>query len=403
MKNVIKSAGSRYFAFDTGSKCFELGTCGVEKKIPLAEFLRFSDSRPWRFPVREYASPRVAVTPDEEPMLIVAVENDEFLCGLAFTFDGELLKGDLLLSVKKESEYNFVALALPVEQDSNFTFPGVLYNNNPSVAPDRLVAHFPPEGEASLMVEESRLSVTGVNAEKEGHFFSLFSVPEMEFEWTIGVHKDENGITSLMLGNGCVSFNGVPDQVYIAKHVAADPGCVYRNFQPGDKLTKRFALSWGDAGHKGHGFRDLISNGFKLLVPVTEEANSREEVISLKVQALVERWAGNGYVNTMPDNLYRAPQKFLFGWTGQSFRLALCDLRYALLKKEEAGIKRMRRCVEFFLQNSKSAVPGLRNNYFDLDTLKWHPEGGVNRPRFSSRALGETWSDLARIISCCRK
>ena len=403
MKNVIKSAAGRFFAFDTESKCFELGGCGTEKKFTLGEFLRFSDTCPWSFPVREYDSPRVAVTPDDEPMLIAAVENDEFLCGLAFSFDGELLKGDLLLSVKKESQYNFVALALPVEQSSNFTFPGVLYNNNPSVAPNRLVAHFPPEGNASLMVEESRLPVTGVNAEKEGIFFSFFSVPEMEFEWSIGAHKDENGVTSLMLGSGCVSFNGVPDQIYIAKHVAASPGDLYRNFQAGDKLTKRFALSWGDAGHKGHGFRDLISNGFKLLVPMTEEAKSREEVISLKMQALVERWAGNGYVNTMPDNLYRSPQKFLYGWTGQSFRLALCDLRYALLKKEEEGIKRMRRCVEFFLQNSKTSVPGLRNNYFDVDTLKWHSDGGAEKPRYSSRALGETWSDLARIISCCRE
>ncbi len=402
MKNVIKSAGNRFFAFDTESKSFELGGCGIEKKFLLAEFLRFSDSRPWSFPVKEYDSPRVAVTPDD-PMLIVAVENDCFLCGMAFNFDGELLRGDFFLSVKKDLPYNFVALALPVCQDSAFTLPGVLYNDNPSTPPEHLVAHFPAAGTASLMVEESRLPVTGVNAEKDQKFFSLFSVPEMEFEWTLGAHRDERGETSLMLGSGCVSFNGIPDQVYIAKRAAADPGCVYRNFQAGDRVTKRFALSWGEVEHKGHGFRDLIGSGFKLLAPVTEESKSREEIISLKMQALKERWAGNGYVNTMPDNLYRAPQKFLYGWTGQSFRLALCDLRYALLKKEEDGIKRMQRCVAFFLQNSKTSVPGLRNNYFDLDTLKWHPDGGMQNPRYSSRALGETWSDLARIISCCRE
>ncbi len=402
MKNVIKSAGGRFFAFDTESKSFEIGGGGIEKKIPLGEFLRFSETRPWSFPVREYDTVRVAVTPDEEPMLITAVENEEFLCGMAFCFDGELLKGDLFLSVKKDTSYNFVALAVPVWNDANFTCPGVMYNNNPSVAPEHLVAHFPAEGQASLMLEESRLPVTGVNGEKDGEFFSLFSVPEMETEWTLGLHREE-GKSLLMLGSGCVSFNGIPDQVYIAKRVAADPGCVYREFRAGDKVSKRFALSWGEAGHKGHGFRDLIRNGFALLVPAAEEAKSREVVIALKMQALNERWAGNGYVCTMPDNLYRSPQNFLYGWTGQSFRLALCDLRYAILKKEQQGIDRMRRCVTFFLENSKTSLPGLRYNYFQLDGLRWNANGTAEQPLFSSRALGETWSDLARIIRCCRE
>lgn len=403
MKNVIKSPAGRYFSFDTGSGVFEFGGGGVEKSVALGEFLRFSESRPWNFPVRTYENVRVAVTPDEEPMLIAAVENEEFLCGLAFNFDGELLKGDLFLSVKKDLPYHFAALALPVENASQLTLPGVLYSDNPSAAPEHLVAHFPPCGTASLMVEESRLPITGVNAQSGRKFLSLFSVPEMDLEWTLGAHRDEKGADWLMLGSGCVSFNGVPDQVYIAKRKAGDPGCVYRNFQKGDQLTKRFALSWGESAHEGHGFRDLVSSGFKLLVPVTEEAKSREEVIALKKQALNERWSGNGYVCAMPDNLYRSSAAFLYGWTGQSFRLALCDLRYALLKKEEEGIRRMRRCVDFFLRNSKTDVPGLRNNYFELDGFKWHPNGTAEEPLFSSRALGETWSDLARIIRCCRE
>ncbi len=398
MKNVIKSPGGRIFAFDTESKCFEMAGAGIEKSFSLGSFLRFSETEPWSFPAREYENVRLAVTPGDNAMLIVAVENEEFLCGTAFNFDGELLKGDLFVNFKKDSAKNFIALALPVENDSNFTCPGVLYNNNPSS--ERLVAHFPSEGKGSLMLEESRLPVTGVNAEKDKHFFSLFSVPEMESGWTLGLHREEQ--TLLMLGSGCLSFNGIPDQAYVAKGVAADAGCVYRSFRAGDKFARRFAVSWGEAEHEGHGFRDLVSSGFNLFVPATEEAKSRDEVISLKMQALNERWSGNGYVGTMPDNLYCSPAYFLYGWTGQSFRLALCDLRYALLHKEEQGIDRMRRCVEFFLRNSKTDIPGLRNNYFGLADLKWYANGTPEEPLYSSRALGETWSDLARIIRCCR-
>ena len=142
MKNVIKSPAGRYFSFDTGSGAFEFGGGGVEKSVALGEFLRFSESRPWNFPVRTYENVRVAVTPDEEPMLIAAVENEEFLCGLAFNFDGELLKGDLFLSVKKDLPYHFAALALPVENASQLTLPGVLYSDNPSAAPEHLASIF---------------------------------------------------------------------------------------------------------------------------------------------------------------------------------------------------------------------------------------------------------------------
>ena len=159
----------------------------------------------------------------------------------------------------------------------------------------------------------------------------------------------------------------------------------------------------GPVAAKGHGFRDLSRSGFDLLAPAPAPARSREEVIDLKMQALRERWAQDGYLCTMPDNLYRKPPTFLYGWTGQSFRLALCDLRYALLAGETEGIGRMRRCVDFFLKNSGTALPGLRNNCFELDGQFWHADGPSGSPLFSSRALGETWSDLARIILCCRE
>ena len=404
MRNAIHSAGGRVLAFDTETRELAFSGGGIERRVRLEALLRFSNSRPWKFPESVFDIVRLAAVPGDETMLVVAAENDCFLCGLAFDFDGEILRGDLLISCKKEAKDTFVALTLPVSGDGIFTCPGILYNDNPSASPGRLVPHFSAAGPASLVVEESRLPITGVNAEKEGVFLSLFSFPEPEDrEWTLGLHRNGTETTFLMLASGCVSFNGVPNLIYIAKNTAGEPGEPYPCLGAGERLAKRFALSWGQTESTGHGFRDLSRSGFDLFSPVPCPARNREEVIELKMQALRERWAGDGYLCTMADNLYRAPQTFLYGWTGQSFRLALCDLRYALLKGETAGIDRMRRCVGFFLDNSGTALPGLRYNYFDVDTLRWHANGSAEDPRFSSRALGETWSDLARILLCCRE
>ena len=80
MKNVIKSPGGRIFAFDTESKCFEMAGAGIEKSFSLGSFLRFSETTPWSFPAGVYENVRLAVTPGDDAMLIVAVESDEFLC-----------------------------------------------------------------------------------------------------------------------------------------------------------------------------------------------------------------------------------------------------------------------------------------------------------------------------------
>jgi len=395
--SLLRSQEGRGFAFDAETGCFVFSFERSERRTVLGSLLRFSRTRPWHFPESVFRRVRSAVTGEG---LTVSAETEDFFCGLSFHFAGEILQGELQLDCRRDLDGVFAALALPVAGESIFTCPGVLYNDNPSS--ERLTAHFPPAGPASLMLEESRLPIPGVNAEKDGVFLSLFSVPGPGREWTLGLHRDEDGRTLLLLGSGCVSFNGVPDHIYIAKNTAGDPGEPYPCLASGAHVTKRFALSWGSAA-KGHGFRDLSKSGFDLLSPAPVPARSRKEVIDLKMQALRERWAQDGYLCTMPDNLYRRPPAFLYGWTGQSFRLALCDLRCALLAGETEGIVRMRRCVDFFLKNSGTALPGLRNNYFELDGLFWHAYGTPERPLFSSRAQGETWSDLARIILCCRE
>ena len=121
MKNAIKSPGGRVLAFDTESRSFEISGAGISKVFSLGTFLRFSETKPWSVPAREYEKVRLAVTPGDETMLVVAAEDDEMLCGMAFNFDGELLKGDLLVSFKKDSCKNFVALAIPVDGESKYT------------------------------------------------------------------------------------------------------------------------------------------------------------------------------------------------------------------------------------------------------------------------------------------
>ena len=128
-----------------------------------------------------------------------------------------------------------------------------------------------------------------------------------------------------------------------------------------------------------------------------------EEVIQLKYAALRERWAGDGYLAVMPDNIYQKPSYYLYGWAGQSLRLALCDLRYGVRYTVPAGIKRCLHAAEFFIKNSRTTVPGLRFTTFFLRNEEWRPGEILNDQTFSARALGETWSNFARILLFCRE
>ena len=135
MRNAIHSAGGRVLAFDTETRSFAFSGGGAERTVGLESFLRFSRSCPWRFPESAFDTVRLAAVPGDETMLVVAAENASFLCGLAFDFDGEILRGDLLISCKQEAKDFFVSLTLPVAGDGIFTCPGILYNDNPSASP----------------------------------------------------------------------------------------------------------------------------------------------------------------------------------------------------------------------------------------------------------------------------
>lgn len=400
MEDILISSEGRFCTVNAEKQTLRFYGRGYDREFSFSSFLRFSRTRPWDFPLQQYDIFSVSKQADS---LAVTIGSNELSAEIVFRFTRGILKCSLEVFFHRESSVNHVAVAVPITSDAILTLPGVLYNNNPAVAEVDTVAHFPPTGSGSLIVEESRLPITGVNAEKNGSSISLFSVPDNRKEWTLGPHRNTAGETFLMLTDGCLSFNGVKDRIYSAKRAVSDNCGTCNNFAAGQKISKDFVLSWGETAHCGHGFRDLVLSGFKILQPAEHGILTRQEVIDLKMSALKERWAGDGYICAMPDNIYGIKPYFLYGWVGQSFRLALCDLLNALNRKEREGIERMYKCVDFFLKNSKTDIPGLRYNYFHLEDSSWTGEGSGDKQCFSARSLGETWTDLARIIRCCRE
>jgi hypothetical protein len=112
--------------------------------------------------------------------------------------------------------------------------------------------------------------------------------------------------------------------------------------------------------------------------------------------------AGYTKFSDIPGNGPRKPRHFLYGWTGQALKLAWCDAQLGFDTRDRLRIDRCRAAVEFYLSGSPTPTPGLRHNAYQVGTRRWTSFRVANRPMISSRAYGETLTDLADIISLFR-
>ena len=368
---------------------------GVNLLIPLQSFLRHSCARPWQLQETE----KLQTTPVmQDAAFLLQLHTSQYALDLHFSSRDGVFFLQATWNILQPLNDAVLGLVLSLPAASRLTIPMSLYNDNPSTPPERLAPHFPPVAGASLVLEESRLPIPAVNAEWDGVFFTWLLLPGGQ--WSLGAERPASKHCELTLCSGALAFNGQHDKVYSYKGEVRDCTAGYQNYAPGDTLQKSFAWNWGTCTEPGWGFRDLAQSGFTLLQPQATPVLDRQEMIERKMAALRERWAGDGYLTCMPDNIYRRPPYFLYGWTGQSLRLAYCDLRYAKLSGRRDGIDRAFRCLDFFLNSDNEPLPGLRYNYYYLEEDKWCVSEGTG---FSSRALGETYADLARILLYCRK
>ena len=312
-------------------------------------------------------------------------------------------------------------LATDSGPDARVTLPGVSYNGNPSADPRRLVPRLTIDG-GPLVVEEHRLPVPAVNIEWAAGgarvALTVLALPARrgperagDQGWTLGGTYGAHGFEVLSL-SGVLALNGARDTRYAFVNGAAaasDEG--YRTLRPGDSCAKTLVLDLRPCGQPGHGFRHLVPCAWDVLRPRVRPVLAPTETIALKAAALQARWRehgdGGGFLvapaSRVEGNIYDRPPGFLFGWTGQSLRLAWCALALGLLGADAAWERRGRAVLDDFAAAPDCPeAPGLRSMYHAVDEGRWYADGRRQDERFSSRMVGEALSNLADCLLLLR-
>lgn len=395
-----------------GDVLLVLDNAGMRLGLRFASLMRASFTRPWDY--RALALNRVNCDIRDSTMLVEGV-SEKFEVKAQFEFADNMLHCKCSWEALEPLKEAGVALVIEVEHDVNterVTLPMSIYNGNPSIAPTVIAPRFPRTAGASFVEEESRFPIPCANVEwiqgGRSRFVSLFMIPDdADTEWTLGVHRPGTGSICLMATSGSVSFNGTKDEIYGTKNKNVKIESGYHDFATGQTLSKSFAIRFDAPQQEGWGFRDIVRSGHRLFKPHVTPALALDDVVELKTAAMNERWNESdgmaGFLCVMPDNVYRRPPYYLWGWTGQSFRMALCSAREGFEAGKPELVERARKCVKFFLDGSGTETKGLHYNRYFLDKRKWLGEEYFKEDRFSSRALGETFWNLSKLILLFRQ
>ena len=310
-----------------------------------------------------------------------------------------------------------VLLHSDTDAPQKVTIPHVIYNDNPSADPERIVPHIGKEPGKGVIVEEHRLPIPGVNLEwKEGQqtvFFSVLSLPKVVIGedrdyWSLGALYGSRGDTVALL-SGPLMFAGIKDMVYGGQCTPLSYERGYRTLFAGQTLEKSWLLDFGFIG-EGRGFRNLVQLGFEALHPHNQPAHSFREMVEYKKMVLDTRYQNTtdscGYLcfGAANDfgNLSRRPEYYLYAWTGQSLKLAWGECVLGLQYGETHRLQRALDAVGFFVHGSEGDVPGLLRCYYMIEEKSWR--GGWDKPDadLSSRMEGEALMDLIDILSLLR-
>jgi len=366
---------------------------------------RFSLEKPWNLLAQQFKS--VSCAQNDEKIILKGL-NDYFETVLELSFIDNLLKVELTMTCVSLTPVPNASVALVLDIKSvldteRITMPHILYNNNPSADPERLVPHFGKDVGECLVCEETRFPIPCVNVEwqenNKNRFVSLFSRPSgSEIDWSLGCVRYKNGI-NLVCASGILALNGKKDETYGTQCKSFHLENGYYNLQKGDLLTKTCFIDFGESEYLGWGFRNIISSGYKIFSPKNSPCLTLERVIKLKANALRHRWHEDknsyGYLCVPKNNVYNKPANYYcYGWTGQSLRLAWCAGKLGIEKNDRQLISHCEKAVNFYVDHSETEIPGLKfNNYF-IDEKKWNGSPS----NISCRAMGEALVNLGKVI-----
>lgn len=298
------------------------------------------------------------------------------------------------------------------------TIPHMIYNDNPSANPDKIVPHLGDIPGQGLIVEEHRLPIPAVNVEwqqgEDWFYFTLLSKPEVvtgedKDYWSLGAIKAEDGdaITSL---SGPLMFNGYFDSVYGGRGTPLSSQMGYRNLQPGESISRTFFLDWGSC-IVGKGFRNMVTMGYEVLKPETVPLHDPEDMVAFKKNVMDTRYYKDGEVcgyKTFGDandfgNISKRPDYFLYGWTGQAIKLAWSDCVLGLKTEETFRLQRGMEIVDFFVRKGQSDRKGLFYGYYVIELDSWRGSWKNPEAALASRIEGESVSDLLDVMRLLKK
>ncbi|WP_427890636.1 hypothetical protein ACQHIV_00785 [Kribbella sp. GL6] len=394
------------------------GTPYLER--PLAELLTYSAGRPWQLEAPQpdgwWSSRRAGEHRAGFRTGPLAVE-------LRLSFDSSD-RLDLEVRWRNTSQHRIADLAVGLlldpgrGQDSRLTIPGLIYNDNPSADPLRAVPRIGHTPGGGFVAEEDRLPIPGINLEwragRDRRWLSLFSRPRARRSadgqvryGSLGVIRQEGPVIAAL--SGVLMFDGKQDVRYVGKAETSATDDGYLMLRPGEVFTQQLVLDWGPLEVRGHAFRQLVRTGRELFTSPGASGLPVAESIALKTVALDNRWYQSGAVagytkfSDIPGNGPVKPAHFMYGWTGQALKLAWCDARLGFTARDRLRVDRCRAAVEFYLAGSATPTAGPRHNAYQVDTRRWTSFRTGSRPMISSRAYGETLSDLADVITLFRQ
>lgn len=394
-------------------KTLELyGDKGVLLRLPAQELLSYSVTRPFDIELRPWKE------------IVLSAENSCLTCyddrvraTLAWNRESDSLLMELVYeNISREEIVDFAGnLVLPIEKENcKITIPHLIYNDNPSADPAKVVPHVGTEAGGGIVVEEHRLPVPAVNVEwkEEGEFpyLTLCTLPKVTLGidreyWSIGVLRQEKGVCVTLL-TGPLMFNGMKDVVYGGRCAPLSYQGGYRTLQPGEKLSRRFSLDFGLAKGEGKGFRSIIKEGYRLFAPQSKETEDFVTMIDYKLHVADSRFCRKGeacgYLTFGSanhfGNISGRPDYFLYGWTGQTLKLAWCECLYGLKTGDEERICRGCDVVDFYVRHAQAETPGLLYGYYLVEQGIWSGGWKCSDEPLPSRILGEAVSDVLDVM-----
>ena len=299
------------------------------------------------------------------------------------------------------------------------TIPHVIYNDNPSSSPDRIVPHIGRREGLGLIVEEHRLPIPAVNVEWDagdtGMHFTLMTLPEIRTGddadyWSLGALYGAGGTAhTVVVASGPLMFNGMADTVYGGQGTPLPYENGYRTLLPGESVSRNAVMDFGPV-EKGRGFEETVKLAYRALNPSTVPAHTFREMIGFKKAVADSRYRCGeapgyscfGSANSFGNRSGR-PDYYLYAWTGQALRIAWGEMKCGIADNDPGRFERAAGTVDFFVRGTEGRTPGLMRCYFLPDSGEWGGSWDDPEARPASRMEGEALFDLIDILDLLKK